>query len=65
MADHSNEPTATDERAAAMRDGAVITSVHDTPPGGADPKTGLPVGDHDDSSPLDEGKQFDPTRGKH
>lgn len=62
MADHSNEPTATDEKAAAMRDGAVIAPVKDD--GKADPCTGLPPGPHDDSSPLDRGGSLDPTRGK-
>ena len=63
MADDTDEPTATDELAAKMRSGAVISPLDSADPAGADPATGLPTGSHDDSSPLDEGAVFDPTRG--
>ena len=57
MADHSNEPTATEERAAANQAGSKIQPI----PGDADvdPETGMARG-QDDRSPLDPGMAFDP-----
>ena len=59
MADHSNEPTATEERAAATQAGTKIQSISGDVT--VNPETGMPHG-HDDRSPLDPGMPFDPLR---
>ena len=59
MADHSNEPTATEERAAATQAGTNIPPATHHPT--IDPTTGM-AWEHDDRSPLDPGMPFDPLR---
>lgn len=62
--DHSDEPTATEEREAAEKSAPPQpTSVLAHGDNRIDPKTGLPEGVNDGPSPLDPGMQLDPFRG--